>query len=493
MSKVLFVLFFLISFSISAGYKIESISTPKGVDSQIGGIDFMPDGRLVVTFNYGKVFTYNPSTKEWKLFAEGLHMPLGVVAISNHEIVVMQRPELTRIIDKNKDGKADSYRTLFDDFGVSGNYHEFAFGPVRDKEGNFYISLNVASNNGGILPGARGEFRSYDIDQKSLEGKFDKKNVSRMYSCVPYRGWVIKVSPDGKGTPYASGLRSPNGLGFDHKDRLLVTDNQGDWLGSSKLHHIQKGAFHGHPASLVWKEGWKTNPMDSSLEELNKLRTPAAAFFSQGIIANSPTQPLLDTTQGKFGPFAKQMFIGEMNFKRLVRFIPDEVNGVLQGTVTPFLDGDALDNGNNRLVFAPDGSLWVGKMHLSWAGNKGLRRITWDGKTDFDLLDIKQTKKGFSLTFTEEIDALKAEDFLVTSYRFDYHSSYGSKRMEEEVSKINSIKLSEDKKTVQLELPPLKKGFVYQFDLIKLKSSSGIKLSSNLFCYNLIETLSETH
>lgn len=491
MHKLIFTMLFLFSLCLNAGYKIESIETPKGVDSQIGGIDFMPDGRLVMTYNYGKVFTYNPKTKEWKLFAEGLHMPLGVVALNNYEIVVMQRPELTKIIDRDKDGKADSYRTLFDDFGVSGNYHEFAFGPVRDKEGNFYISLNVASNNGGILPGARGEFKSYDIDQKSLEGKFDKNKVSRMYSCVPYRGWVIKISPDGVGTPYASGLRSPNGLGFDHKGRLLVTDNQGDWLGSSKLHHVQEGAFHGHPASLVWKDGWNKNPMDASLDELNKLRTPAAAFFPQGIIANSPTQPLLDTTNGKFGPFSNQMFIGEMNFKRLVRFIPDEVNGVLQGTVIPFLDSDALDNGNNRLVFAPDGSLWIGKMHLSWAGNKGLKRISWDGKTDFDILDIKQTAKGFDLTFTKEIEALNVEDFKISSYRFDYHSSYGSKRQEEALQKVKLIKLSEDKKTVHIELPPLTKGFVYQFDLETLKSGTGKALSSSLFCYNLIEVLSK--
>ena len=71
-----------------AGYKVERIVTPKGVDSQIGGLDFMPDGRLVVSFNYGKIFTYNPATKEWKLFAEGLHLPLGILAINNHEIMV---------------------------------------------------------------------------------------------------------------------------------------------------------------------------------------------------------------------------------------------------------------------------------------------------------------------------------------------------------------------------------------------------------------------
>ena len=490
-----FILLIFVSLLTQAGYEIETIKTPKGIDSQIGGMDFMPDGRLVITFNYGKVFTYQPETKEWKLFAEGLHMPLGVVALNNHEIMVVQRPEMTKIIDRDKDGKADSYMTFYDGFGVSGNYHEFAFGPVRDNEGNFYMALNVASNNGGILTEPRGKFLSYDIDQKSLSSKFDKKKVSRMYACVPYRGWVIKVSPDGVATPLASGVRSPNGLGFDDQGRLLVTDNQGDWLGSSKLHHIEKGAFHGHPASLIWEKDWNKNPMDMDIKALDELRKPAAAFFSQGIIANSPTQPLLDTTQGKFGAFAQQMFVGEMNFKRLVRFMPDEVNGVLQGTLTPFLDGDKLDMGNNRLVFGPDGSLWVGKMHLSWAGAKGLKRIKWDGKVDFDLLSIKQTEKGFKLNFTDAVDektATQLSTYLIKEYYYEYRSGYGSSRIDEKTVAVKSVKLSDDRKTIELKLPALKKGFVYQMELNSLKNDSGQKLASSLFCYNAVNVLDKS-
>ena len=42
----------------------------------------------------------------------------------------MQRPELTRVKDTDGDGTADEYETVFDGFGMSGNYHEFAFGPA---------------------------------------------------------------------------------------------------------------------------------------------------------------------------------------------------------------------------------------------------------------------------------------------------------------------------------------------------------------------------
>ena len=86
-------------------------------------------------------------------------------------------------------------------------------------------------------------------------GKY-KGRAGRMYSRVPYRGWVLKVSPDGSSwQPFASGFRSPEGLGFDKDGRLFVTDNQGDWLGTSKVFHVREGNFYGHPASLVWKKG----------------------------------------------------------------------------------------------------------------------------------------------------------------------------------------------------------------------------------------------
>jgi len=125
-------------------YKVESIPTPEGLTVETGGLDFLPDGRLVACFLRGEVMIYDPKTKKWSLFAEGLHEPLGVLAISNSEILVMQRPELTRIKDTNGDGEADLYETVTDDFGITGNYHEFAYGPVKDKEGNLFIALNQA-------------------------------------------------------------------------------------------------------------------------------------------------------------------------------------------------------------------------------------------------------------------------------------------------------------------------------------------------------------
>src|ERR1700704_372930 len=93
----LFLFFFLFAYfssfaqgDVSEPYRVETIVMPNGLASQTGGIDFLPDGRLIACFMRGEVMTYNLKTKEWKLFAEGLLLPLGILAISDSEVLVMQ-------------------------------------------------------------------------------------------------------------------------------------------------------------------------------------------------------------------------------------------------------------------------------------------------------------------------------------------------------------------------------------------------------------------
>lgn len=456
-------------------YKVKIIPTPDGLSAETGGITFMPDGRLAACFHRGEVMTYHPEKKEWKLFASGLHDPLGIIAMSNNQLVVMQRPELTLLSDDNNDGEADYFKTITDDFGMSGNYHEFAFGPTLDKNGNFFISLCLASGFAGIRNEIRGKY-----DSLGREG--------RMYSCVPYRGWVMKVSPDGKITPWASGFRSPNGLGFDMKGNLFVPDNQGDWVGTSTLYHVKKDSFYGHPVSLIWTPGFNKHPLEISVDSLNKKRKKPSVYFPQGIMANSPTQPVCDTTGGKFGPFAGQLFLGEMNLERIVRVMMEEVDGEFQGACIPFIDNSGLRKGNNRLCFAPDGSLWVGQTDHGWLGDKGIQRISWTGKMPFEVLAMNVTSKGFDLTFTQPVDIKTVKilsNFKFKKYYYQYHHHYGSDQMDVKEIPVKRIKISKDKKRVSLILPEMVKGYIYELKMENIKSSKQIYLKNNLICYTL--------
>ena len=136
--------------SAESSYRIENIALPDGLVGETGAIDFLPDGKLVACFLRGEIMIYDPRKKTWSLFATGLHEPLGLYIINEYEMMVMQRPELTRIVDTDHDGMADLFETVTDEFGITGNYHEWNYGPIKDQKGNLFIGLNTSSEYGII-------------------------------------------------------------------------------------------------------------------------------------------------------------------------------------------------------------------------------------------------------------------------------------------------------------------------------------------------------
>ena len=457
-------------------YLVENIEFPEGLMPEVGGMDFLPNGKLVVVFHRGEVMFYDPEQDSWELFAEGLHDPLGVRAMSNQELVVMQRPELTRLVDTDNDQQADQYITITDDFGMSGNYHEFAFGPTIDQEGNFFISLNCASSGDGIWEEVRGDFNPLG-------------RPGRMYSCVPYRGWVLKVDQNtGEVTPWALGFRSPDGITFDGNGNLFVTDNQGDWLGTSKLFHVERDKFYGHVSSLVWKPGWDQDPLQMPVDTLDELRETAAVLFPHNLMANSPTEPILIPDQVNFGPFKGQMLVGEMNAPRLMRIMLEEVKGKMQGACVTFLDSAVVTNGNHRLVFGPQGDLWIGSTAYVWAGNKGIQRIRFQGGTPMDIQEINVQPDGFKLQFTRPVDpelAKNLNNYSVRKYYYKYHRKYGSPRIDEQEVGVNKVQVAADGNSLELQLNEMTPGYVYDITLDSLNSDNGIHLKNNRVFYTL--------
>lgn len=475
----------------AAGFKIERMPNPPGVDPQIGGVAALPDGKIATVFHRGELMIFDSAAKSWKKFAEGLQEPLGIVAESPSTFVVMQRAELTRIKDSDGDGKADDYETVWDGFGMTGNYHEFAFGPAKGPDGNYYVALNLGSNGAGIRKEIRGkwsELGELNFEQMIHDGEWGKRNkaAGRMYSRVPYRGWIMKISPDGKtAEPFGSGFRSPEGIGFDAQGNLLVTDNEGDWRGTSPLHIVKKDGFYGHPASLVWREGWdKGNPIKLPVSELDALRTKEAGRFPQGDLANSPTQPVI--FPASWGPYAGQVVFGEMNQNRMVRYIPDDVQGFRQCALIPMFDDTDLGNGNHRLSFDKDGALWVGKTHLSWAGAEGLLKIVpQDLASAFIVTGVHLEKsgerQGLRITFSQPL-ASGLEGITANRFNYLYREEYGSPKIDEATIALDTPVVDEAKREIRLGLDA-KQGAIHRIDLSSLKSVSGNSLEGKLIFY----------
>jgi glucose/arabinose dehydrogenase len=461
-------------------YKLTTFNLPDDCVLEVGGLAFRPDGKLLACTRRGDIWLIsnpgaaNPALVQYSKFATGLHEPLGMYVESNNVVYVVQRPELTKVIDVNGDGVADKFETVCDKWGVSGDYHEFAFGPARDKEGNFFVTLNVGFGGGHQAK-------------------------------VPWRGWCVKVSPDGKLEPYAYGLRSPNGINFAPDGELFYCDNQGEWVATNKLNHVKKGKFYGHQASLRWlpESPFASHPTsipsgmlydgqkgpDRNSPSGMPAVDPPAIWFPYGRMGQSASEPVWDTTGGKFGPFAGQCFVGDQTRSTVMRVALEKVNGVYQGTCFPFRNG--LQCGVNRLAFGPDGALYVGQTNRGWGsvGGKpyGLQKIAFAGDVPAEVHHVTLTKTGFDLVFTKPIADVTPNAVTLKSFTYIYYSQYGCPEMDPRDEKITAANLSPDRKTISLAVAGLKPGRVYEFRLPDVKTADGAPILHPEAYYTLNE------
>ncbi len=461
---------------LPAGYSLDTIEIPSQITLGVGGLAYAPNGDLYICTREGEVWRYRNG--DWSLFASGLHEALGIyIDPKTSGVWVMQRPELTKLIDEDGDGKADLYQTVNADWGLSDNYHEYAFGPVRDKDGNFYGTLNTSLS----WPGW----------SKSDRWDIGRVHDSKMGRAARYRGWCFQITPDGSFVPYANGLRSPAGLTINKRNEIFYTDNQGDWNCTSSLHQIVKGRFYGHPSSLMDDPKYEGKNLNRiSEEEYDHLRQRPAVYLPHGELSNSPGEPVFDETGGKFGPFSDQVFIGDQTRSNEMRAWLEKVGGEYQGVVFDFVD--PLQCGVIRNRFAPDGSLWLGETGRGWrsAGQKifGLQRIRWDGKTmPMEMHSVSLTKTGFVIRFTKPIDrvaAAKLENYQIKHWTYIYQAEYGSPKVGLTELSPTSVKVSSDGLTAELEMPLVKEQ-VYQFTIKGIAGADGAPMTNATGYYTL--------
>ena len=253
---------------------------------------------------------------------------------------------------------------------------------------------------------------------------------------------------------------------------------------------LRKGDFHGHPSSLTDDPKYAGVDLNTiSVARYGQLREPAAVNFPHGDLANSPGEPVVDDSNGKFGPFAGQLFCGDQTRSNVFRVVLDKVQGHYQGCAINFIDH--LQSGIVRSRFAQDGSLWVGQTGRGWrsrgATTYGLERIVWDGKTvPFAIHSVRLTKSGFDVHFTRPVDverAASSDAYRVDRWRYKHHPDYGSPKFDQAQVKINAIELSADGMTAHLTMP-LQAERMYQFTF-DLQAASADALSSRVAWYTL--------
>jgi hypothetical protein len=471
-------------------YKITTFDTPQTTAMEVGSIELLPGGKLALGTRRGEIWIVsnaggNPSKAQYKLFASGQHEVLGL-AFKDGWLYATNRYEVARLKDDDNDGRADIFETVCDKWGVSGDYHEYAFGSRFDKSGDLWVVL-------------------------CLTGSFSSE--------TPFRGWALRIKPDGTMVPTCSGLRSPGGVGFDADGEVYQTDNQGPWHGASTLQHLVSGSFQGHPAGNVWYERapnmgprpidpipeayqgdrkrGQPNPKgdpDRMVAERKRIKelVPPAVYLVHGKIGNSPSFIVCDLSGGKFGPFEKQLFVADQSHSNISRVFLEEVNGVKQGVVIPFLAGFKSGLIGGRMN--EKGQLFAGGSDRGWGAKGGrpycFERVEWTGKVPFEIHEMRARPDGFELTFTQPIDPASAENvasYSMREFTYAYREEYGGPEVDEVLPKITKATVGADKKSVRLTIEPLTKGHVHELHLEGVKSASAQGLLHNVAYYTLNE------
>ena len=311
------------------------------------------------------------------------------------------------------------------------------------------------------------------------------------YSHALNRGFIMKVSPDGKTTAFASGLRSPGGIGMDEHNSLFYVESQGPWNCSCSLKAVPQNSFHGHPASFNW---YQFSPELGPVPELPKSGSriaiekkrvkqlvPYAVIFPYIRMGRSITAFSVNRTGGKFGPFENQMFLGDYTQSILMRATTEQVNGVWQGACYPFREG--LSTGILNVEFTPGGNLICGGTNRGWPvrGIKpfALERVEWNGKMPFEINRVTITPDGFNVTFTKPVDQAtgkSADTYAISAFTHPYHGGYGGPEIEQYKPGVKSVALSEDGLSARITVDKLDQGFVYELDLVRLRSRDNEQL-----------------
>jgi glucose/arabinose dehydrogenase len=450
---------------------------PDDLVLEVSGIAALSDNRIAVSIRKGEIWllagVYDdpPSNVTYHQFATALHEPLGLAA-HDGALYTVQRSELTKIRDTDGDQVADEYLTVAKGWGTTGNYHEYAYGPVLDRQGNWWLTLNIG-----------------------LGVKADQPRVLTDpvlgVSQARWRGWGMKVTPQGELIPVCAGMRSPSGLGINQAGDMFYTDQQGNWVGTNTLHHMRRGAFFHHPESLASMSEPESPlrgvikipnglPFPAAVERFPQL-TPPAVWFPYKKVGQSTTDIVWDDSDGKFGPFAGQLFVGEFTLSSIQRVFLEKVDGQYQGACFPFRAG--LASAVIRLTQGSDGSLFAGLSNRGWSSlgpaAYGLQRVVWTGKSPFEIQQMQARPDGFELTFTKPVDPVSAgdpESYSISSHTYLYHETYGSEEILKDTLDVRRAIVSDDRRVVRLQVDGLRELFVHELVADKVRSSEGQSL-----------------
>jgi hypothetical protein len=416
-------------------YAVDAIGVPESNPWNAwirpSAVDFIDATTAALACLNGDVFVIsNIDSKldnvQWRRFAAGLHAPLGLKIVDG-QMYVSCRDGIYRLHDLDKDGEADYYELFNTDLLQTPSFHSFVCDLNTDPQGNFIFSVG-----GAIRAGGRGFQR-----------------------LSPHQGAVLRLSKDGqKLDVIATGLRMPNGSAVSANGQITCSDNEGVWVPASPIHWVKDGDFLGCCSTAHGRETHPPKPL---------------CFMPQRTDSSACSQVWV--TSDKWGPLNGDLLHMSYGKAGLFLVYKEDVGGTMQGGVVRF--PVQLSSSGIRGRFNPgDGQLYVCGLRMGQTTavkDGGFDRIRYTGKPLRMAHSLSIKPNGVQLNFTAPLDTASASDaanYSVRQWNYKWTENYGSshysvaepekKAPDGDDVPIKSAKVSEDRKSVFLEIDGLK-------------------------------------
>ncbi|HKI18510.1 MAG TPA: hypothetical protein VKA15_11550, partial [Isosphaeraceae bacterium] len=269
---------------------------------------------------------------------------------------------------------------------------------------------------------------------------------------VPHHGTLLKVSKDGMRTEIlATGFRAPNGVCLNPDGTFFLSDQEGFWTPKNRINWVKRGGFYGN----MWGYHNVTDSSDCAMEQ--------PVCWITNAIDRSPAELVRVVSKDPaWGPLRGALLSLSYGNGRIF-VVPHEVaGGQMQGGVCA-LPIPPLPTGVMRGRFHPgDGQLYTCGL-FAWAGDRtqpgGFYRVRATGKPMFLPVGLSARRHHLAITFTGPLDRKSACDpahFTAKTWSLKRTVNYGSDHLDERPARITKVTLSDDGRTVLLEIPDLR-------------------------------------
>jgi mono/diheme cytochrome c family protein/cytochrome c553 len=451
---------------------LEGTRLPLNADVMPSGFAWNAKGELYFCTLKGQTFCVSDRNGDGiedglTCIADGLPTPYGIEIDSNQTPLVATKAGLVRLVEDERQ-KRTARQIAASGWGHTDDYHDWAVGPIRGDNGEYYIALPCQQDQRSDL-------------------------------AARYRGKILKLVPrkltyDEEPQQYdieiiSSGHRFPMGMARNREGELFVTDNQGNYNPFNELNHVRKDSHFGFINALEKQNGFKPPPLEEPAINIPHpwTRSVNGICFLETPSDLRPLTSDLGSRRSLYGPLEGHLVGCEYDTRRLIRMSLQKIGDTYQGCAYPLSipPADVEKGLLGPIVCAikpTTGELYVGEIRDSgWGAGNNIGQIVKikiePEKFPCGIAEVRATKTGFTIDFFQPVDRVKAADiasYSISSYRRESTPAYGGPDLDRRDEKISTAELSADAKRVTLTLPELRTSHVYEIRLKNLTPGGGL-------------------